>query len=218
MQSHMTRSKSCKFWRYATALFSACFAALMYELPAHAQQLGPLVLAKATEAVPGKRIGWNFDDIRDVLTNADADGKPVIAVMIADRCSWCRIFLAHVLRCDGLNSFAGKAHFIILHASERDDERKQFMNLLKVEGYPTTAIVSVRNKTITPIGKIAGASSETGIIRLLAAAGVTAGSVNPPSTQNAAIGLPRPAACGSNTPDANLMLSSPVTLQQGISP
>ena len=194
---------------------------------AHAGDTKPLVLPKASETIPAQRIGWNFDNVSELLTKANADEKPIVAVMITKRCGWCRIFLAHVLRCNQLNTFAGQAHFAILYApeskpgiedSQADLDNKQFMNLLKVEGYPTTAIVSVKKKSFSAIGKISGAASEGGIIRLLTAAGLKAGESAPQIGQAAAVGLPIPAACGGNATTDLLAPSAPTDVQRGISP
>lgn len=195
--------------------------------PARAEEAKPLILPKSSEAIPGKRIGWNFDNVNELLTKANSDEKPIVAIMITQRCGWCRIFLAHVLRCNKLNAFAGQAHFAILYAPETKPgiedsqaglDNKQFMNLLKVEGYPTTAIVSVKNKTFSPIGKFAGVISEAGFIGLLTEAGIKAGADRQQPGQPAAVGLPIPAACGANAPTDILAASAPTQLQRGISP
>jgi len=193
---------------------------------AHAEGTKPLVLPKASETIPGQRIGWNFDNVAELLTKANADEKPIVAVMITKRCGWCRIYLAHVLRCSDLNAFAGQAHFAILYAPESEPERdsqvgrdnKQFMDLLKVEGYPVTAVVSVKNKSFSQVGQVAGVAPEGRIIRFLTAAGLKAGASSPQPRQAAAIGLPVPAACGANAPTDALAASAPVDVQRGIAP
>ncbi len=196
---------------------------LVPHAPAFAQEGPALVLPKRDEALPGKRIGWRFDDVTGALTQANTDGKPLVFVFLADPCSWCRIFLAHVLRCDGVNALAGQAHFVILTdvagagARADDEAQKQLRRLLKVEGFPTTAVVSVKTGTITPVAKVAGVASEASLLKSLSKAGLRVPANNGAGGQQVAIGLPKPAACGAMEPEATLESSSPRRVQAGIS-
>lgn len=222
------RTTSKSLGTLGLAWLCGCAAFAAPQGPARAEEAKPLILPKSSEAIPGKRIGWNFDNVGEVLTNALGDGKLIVAVMITKRCGWCRIYLAHVLRCDGLNAFAGQAHFVILYApeskpdskdeSQESRDNKQFMNLLKIQGYPATAIVSVKNKTFSPVGKLAGATSEAGLIELLTAVGLRAAASAPSRGQSAAVGLPNPSSCGTIIPTDALAASAPVEVQRGISP
>ena len=197
-------------------------------LTARAEQPAPLILPKTSEEIPGRRIGWNFNNVREVLTKADSDGKPIVAVIIANRCGWCRIYLAHVLRCDALNAFSGQAHFVILYATQvsldnkntppKDRDIKQFTDLLKIDGYPTTSIVNVKNKAITPMIKVSGAVSEAELSGILTKLGLKPEAGAPRLGQSASIGLPKPAACGLNERAEALAASAPSEVQWGISP
>lgn len=211
------KTTSCVARNLFLAVLCAGVALAEPPLAARAEQPGKLILPKASEAIRGKRIGWNFNNLREVLTAADSDGKLIAAVIIAKRCGWCRIYLAHVLRCDGLNAFSGQAHFVILYP-EDDGDIYQFRNLLKAEGYPTTSIVRVRDKTITPVVKISGVVSEAEIVGALTREGLKREAGAPRGGQSAAIGLPRPAACGTNVPTEALEESTPFDVQRGISP
>src|SRR5882672_4379067 len=142
MESDVIRSIPCRaaaaFRRLAILLCAIGGSFLVPHAPSFAQESPALVLPKSDEALPGKRIGWRFDDITAALTQANLDGKPLVVVFVADPCGWCRIFLAHVLRCDGFNALAGQAHFIILtdapRASARpgNEDQTQLRHLLKV--------------------------------------------------------------------------------------
>jgi len=224
MNWSMCRGAAAAIRRLTILLCAIGGSLLASHAPILAQELPALVLPKRDEALPGKRIGWRFDDITAALTQANTDGKPLVVVFVAEPCGWCRIFLAHVLRCDGFNALAGQAHFAILtnvtgaNARPGEEDQRQLGRLLKVEGYPTTAVVSVKAGTITPVAKIAGTTSEASLLASLSKAGLTV----PPSTgaraQQAAIGLPRPAACGATKPEATLEASTPRRVQAGISP
>lgn len=206
----------------AVIFCAICGGLLAPPAPSFAQDSPVLFLPKSGEALPGKRIGWRFDDVVGALTQANTDGKPLVIVFVADPCSWCRIFLAHVVRCDGFNALAGQAHFVILTdltgagAKPADEEQRQLRRLLDVEGFPTTAVVSVKAGTITPVAKIAGVASEASLLNSLSKAGLKVQPGNGADAQQAAIGLPRPAACGATMPEAALEASSPRRVQAGI--
>ncbi|MFG1351688.1 hypothetical protein V5F48_18710 [Xanthobacter autotrophicus ATCC 700552] len=103
---------------------------------------------------------------REAWFEGQLDRDPERLVFMADPCGWCRIFLAHVLRCDGFNALAGLAHFMILmdttgaNAIVGDEEQRQLRRLLKVEDFPKTPAVSVKAGTLTKIAKMAGEASE----------------------------------------------------------
>ncbi|WP_291821495.1 hypothetical protein [Bosea sp. (in: a-proteobacteria)] len=210
--------------RRLALLLCAIGSSLVIPQASTAQENAALVLPKREEELAGKRIGWRFDDVTGALTQANTDGKPLVLIFIAEPCGWCRIFLAHVLRCDGFNTLAGQAHFAILtdvaraSASSGDEEQKQLRRLLKVEGFPTTSVVSVKAGTITPVAKFAGVASEASLLEYLSKAGLKALSGTGTATQQAAVGLPRPAACGTTNPEAALEASSPRRVQRGLSP
>ncbi|MFG1378436.1 hypothetical protein V5F85_16325 [Xanthobacter autotrophicus ATCC 700551] len=90
---------------------------------------------------------------REAWFEGQLDLDPERLVFMADPCGWCRIFLAHVLRCDGFNALAGLAHFMILmdttgaSAIVGGKEQGQLRRLLKVEEFPTTPAVSVKAGT-----------------------------------------------------------------------
>lgn len=98
-----------------------------------------------------------------------------------------------------------------------DEEQKQLRRLLKVEGFPTTAVVSVKAGVITPVAKIAGVASEASLLTSLSKAGLKGPASTEARGQPAAIGLPEPAACGAAKPEAALEASSPRRVQAGIS-
>lgn len=199
---------------------------LIPQAASFAQENAVLVLPKREEELPQKRIGWRFDGITDALTQANTDGKPLVVVFIADPCGWCRIFLTHVLRCDGINTLAGQAHFIIVkdvrdapggNSNPGDEEKKQLRRLLEVEAFPTISVVSVKAGTITPVTKFVGVASEASLLDHLAKAGLKTPPDARAGTQQAAVGLPKPAACGATEPQPALEASSPRRLQFGIS-
>jgi hypothetical protein len=204
------------------ALLATGFAVLASAASGQAQQGTALILPKHNEAIPGKRIGWYFDDISPALKQANGDGRPVVIVLVADPCGWCRIFLAHVLRCNGFNALAGQAHFAIItettgvNDSSTRDDLAQFRRLLKVESYPAIAMISVKNGTITPVAKITGAGSEASILASFSKAGLAVSTNSINGGQNAAIGLPMPSACGATAPEATLAPFSPQRVQKGI--
>lgn len=209
--------------RLALLAFAIGSGLLIPQAASTAQENAVLVLPKREEAISGKRIGWRFDDITGALTQANADGKPLVFVFMSEPCSWCRIFLAHVLRCDGFNTLAGQAHFMILtdvaaeSTGPRNEDQRQLRRLLKVEGYPTTAVVSVKSGTISPIAMIAGVASEATLLASLSKSGLKIPSGSGTGAQPAAIGLPRPEACGATGPHAALETSSPRRVQAGTS-
>jgi len=193
------------------------------EAPSLAQNGPMLILPAHDEALPGQRIGWRFDDMKGALTQANVDGKPLMIVFVADPCGWCRIFLAHVLRCDGFNALAGRAHFMIstnvrdAAAKLGDEDVSRLRLLLKVEDYPTAALISVKGGVITPVAKISGATSEAALLGHLAKAGLRPPATPNAAAQSAAIGLPKPAACGERKPEEALESSSPRRVQHGMS-
>lgn len=208
--------------RLVLLLCAFCSGLLAHSAPSFAAEGPVLVLPKHDETLPGKRIGWGFDDLTGTLTRANTDGKPLVIVFIADPCGWCRIFLAHVLRCDDFNSLAGQAHFMILTeatgvgAKSGDEDQKQLRRLLKVEGYPTTSVISVKDGVITPVAKLSGVVSEVSLIGYLSKTGLKIPLGNRAGTQQSAVGLPRPEACGATQPAEALDPYSPRGLQRGI--
>lgn len=210
--------------RRLSILAGAFGAALIFQqAPASAQNSAVLVLPKHDEALPGERIGWRFNDIKGALTQANIDSKPLLIVFVADPCGWCRIFLAHVLRCDGFNALAGRAHFVIstrvrdAAAKPGDEDASRLALLLNVQGYPTAALVSVKDGTIKPLAKISGSPSEAALLDHLSKVGLRAPAPPSAGTRSAAIGLPKPAACGEAKPEEALEPSSPRRVQQGMS-
>ncbi|MBG0807953.1 hypothetical protein IY145_00715 [Methylosinus sp. H3A] len=223
MRSNRSKQASTRRWRRRITASAMIWAISAIETPTWAEDAGALVLPKVAEGVAGQRIGWHFDEIAPALEQASSDGKPLVVVVVTEPCGWCRIVLTHVLRCNGLNSLAGRAHFILLTHERRTSadfrpqhpEAAHFIDLLKIEGFPTVEIVSVKNKEITPVARVAGAATEARLLQFLAdnAALKTATGA---AAADAAVGLPKPAACGATPVDAALADSAPLHLQKGI--
>jgi len=207
--------------RYPPLLAIFGVLCLQVATPAPAEDGGVVIIPTLTEGIAGKRIGWEFNDIAATLHRAADDGKPVVVVLVAARCGWCRAYVTHTLRCSAVNSLAGKAHFVLLTDGDKlSAETKDFIErVLKHEGFPATYVFKVSEKSFSLVVKIDGFVGENKLL------GALRNPVGPPSTEatpstssQAAIGLPQPQACGNREVDDSIAKTLPGAIQYGIRP
>jgi hypothetical protein len=198
---------------------------LLVGAPAEADN-AVVIVPKLTEGIAGQRIGWQFDDIVLALQAAADDGKPVVVVLIAGRCGWCRAYVTHTLRCSAFNRLAGKAHFVLLTNSEPQRSNlsastKEFIGrILDYDGYPITRVYTVSaGKSVSLVVKIDGFVNEKKLLGALAASvGQPIGGSTPSTSSRAAIGSPEPQACGDREVNEGQLETLPTAIQYGVKP
>jgi thiol:disulfide interchange protein len=107
----------------------------------------------ASTDATAKKIEWE-SDVTSALTRAQREHKPLVVVFKEDRCGWCKLF-SEELQKPEVGAIAKDAVYLQVTPST-NAEAKQLANLLKVEGYPTVSVLSVKGGEISPISKVAG--------------------------------------------------------------
>jgi hypothetical protein len=101
------------------------------------------------------RIGWYIDDVQGSLQAAQSQGKMLVIVFRADYCRWCALQLAHVLRCEAFNEFAGHAVFALVDPTQNDDARL-LANNLGIDSYPAISVLGLDGTNVTERTRLIG--------------------------------------------------------------
>lgn len=161
--------------RFATFLFAVASA---LPIGAQAAQIEPgqmvdprSVLFDAHQAIPGRRIGWHFDDLLGVYKQAIRENKPLIIVYGEDQCKYCGGMIVEALTCPKVNALAGSAIFGYSVPS-RDPGAKVAAKSLDIHSYPSVSVLEPDRKMLREDGRIVGfyrdndlASTLAGILR-----------------------------------------------------
>ncbi len=171
---------------------------------------GPTAIVPGlSQEIAGVRIGWRYKDLAGLAKLAIGDGKPVVFLFVGGAlCNWCNVEMMNTLRCPTFNTLAGKAHFVILDASDRGpagDDTRNLLKTLRIQDFPTLSIMSFKASGITELTRITGAAPEQKLIDFFARGGLNA--TNPRSS------APRSAALGDYVPDGCLPGPAPAKLR-----
>ena len=145
------RVRDHRLSRFAAFLFAAASA---LPIGAQAAQIEPSqivdpqsVLFDTNQAIPGRRIGWHFNDLLGAYKQAIKENKPLVVVYGEDWCKYCGDMIAEALTCPNVNTLAGSAIFGY-SAPSHDPGAKVAAKSLDVHSYPSVSVLEpVWNRT-----------------------------------------------------------------------
>jgi hypothetical protein len=183
--------------RRALIALALTLAAPAYAEDADLAALGPAhptLAPRAKMEIPGARIGWRIEDLREAFRAAAQDGLPVVIATEGDDGG----LFANVLRCPTVNTLAGQAHFVLIPlpvADERSDAARLVAALhLDPTFSSSVAVLGAKDRQVNEVLRVTGYVDEATLLRKLAAAGLTA-SVNPLPLDRIALGGKPPSDC-----------------------
>lgn len=156
--------------------FAAFLFAVVSALPigAQAAQTGPgqivdprSVLFDENQAMPGRRIGWHFDDLLGAYKQAIRENKPLVIVYGEDWCKYCGDMIVEALTCPKVNALAGSAIFGY-SAPSRDPGAKVAAKSLGIHSYPSVSVLEPDPKMLREDGRIVGFYRDNGLASTLA--------------------------------------------------
>jgi len=156
------------------AIAAAMFAVGIFA--ARAESTAPTaILPGLIQQVSGGRIGWTFENIGPVLKSAEADSKPVVMVVVAQNCNWCRALLSNALRCPTFNSLAGRAHFVMVDSGiGSSDDAAALVKWLGIRDFPALSVMKVNGKNFSEVVRATGYMDERQLMTILAKTAVGA--------------------------------------------
>ena len=179
----------------SVALAAGAAAASELDLAA----IGPdatVLVPRATLEIPGARIGWRIDDLREALRQATQDGLPVVVAAEGDDGG----LFENVLRCPAFNTLAGQAHFILipLPIADETSDAGRLVDLLHMDPRfkSSLAVLATRDFQVHEVLRVAGYLDEAGLLARLAEAGFVT-TENPLPLEKIALGGRAPRDCRS---------------------
>jgi hypothetical protein len=143
---------------------------------------------------PGARIGWTFGDLAGPARAAAADGKPVVVLVTAPGCAWCRAMLANAARCPTFNTLAGKAHFVMV-GNREGGATGSMVGSFGVDRWPTVLVLTVRGSNAAERARGVGYMDEAALLQVMARGGLSPGAANPMAVSSVALGTSAPQGC-----------------------
>ncbi len=154
----------------------------------------PVLAPRAKMEIPGARIGWRIDDVREAFRAAAVDGLPVVVATEGDDGG----LFANVLRCPGINTLAGRAHFVLIPLPIVDETSDAARLVYALHMDPTfastVAVLDTSGRQVNEVLRVNGYADEATLLGKLAGAGLKPGQ-NPLPLDRIALGGVAPKDC-----------------------
>lgn len=154
----------------------------------------PALAPRAPMQIPGARIGWRIDDLREAFRAAAEDGMPVVVATEGDDGG----LFANVLRCPTFNTLAGQAHFVLIPLPVADESSDAARVVAALHMDPTfsstVAVVDMSGGQVNERLRVNGYVDEATLLAKLAEAGLIADR-NPLPLDKVALGGKPPGDC-----------------------